>query len=243
MFVIGYRLQIKRDNDMKNKSYKLLISEYQEKYGDIPIEQTAILEYLDKTLKLTDKDYKKIDEDEEKVKNIPWDELEIILPIIPKPSPRPRYSSASGSFYVTGASENKKLFKYFVEEKYGIIYTNTHFSVTTYIPTPLSQMTKTEVIRAERGTISAMSNPDWDNLGKTYSDMIQQILILNDNIITKGYVEKYYSVKPRVVINIKYQQGFDSKFNKRRMLNSTNYKKYIEMGNIIELYTERNDIF
>jgi hypothetical protein len=73
--------------------------------------------------------------------------------------------------------------------------------------------------------------------------MIQQILLLNDNVITKGSVEKYYSVKPRVVINIKYQKGFDSKFNKKKMTKSTNYKKYLELGNIIELYTERNDVF
>ena len=86
---------------MKNKSYKLLLSEYQEKYGNIPLEKDDILDYLDKTLKLTEKDYIKIQEEEEKVANIPWEELQIILPIIPKPSPRPRYSSKMGSFYVT----------------------------------------------------------------------------------------------------------------------------------------------
>ena len=104
-------------------------------------------------------------------------------------------------------------------------------------------MTKVEILRAEMGNLSAMSNPDWDNLGKTYSDMIQQILLMNDNIITKGNVEKFYSVKPRVVISIKYQIGFDSKFNKRRILNSTNFKKAIEIGNIIEVYTEGDDLF
>jgi len=228
---------------MKNKSYKVLLSEYQDKYGNIPIDKDDILEYLDKSLKLTQKDYDKIKHEEDMVADIPWEELEIILPIIPKPSPRPRYSGFTKSFYVTGASENKKLFKHYVEDIYNIIYTTTHFRVTTYLPTPVSQMNRIEIVRAERGSIAPMSNPDWDNLGKTYSDMIQQILLLNDNVITKGVVEKYYSIKPRVVINIRYQQGFDSKFNKRRMIKSTNYQKYIELGNAIELYTERNDVF
>lgn len=228
---------------MKNKSYKLMIKEYQEKYGDIPLEQNKIISYLYDKLKFTKKDFEKLNEEINHVNNLEWRELDIILPIIPKPSPRPRYSGFTKSFYVTGASENKKLLTYYIENIYSIIYTQTYFHVTTYLPTPTSSMSKVEIVRAEMGNLSAMSNPDWDNLGKTYSDMVQQILLMNDNIITKGNVEKYYSIKPRVVINIKYQVGFDSKFNKRRIINSTNFKKAIEVGNIIEAYTEGDDLF
>ena len=73
--------------------------------------------------------------------------------------------------------------------------------------------------------------------------MVQKILILNDNIISAGHVYKHYSVKPRVVIDIKYQRGFDSRFNKRRVLNSTNFKQAIEVGNVIEVYTEGNGLW
>ena len=73
--------------------------------------------------------------------------------------------------------------------------------------------------------------------------MIQDILIMNDNIITKGLVEKHYSVKPRVEIEIKYQEGFDSKFNKRRIQSSKAYNKAVEAGRIIEVYQERNDLW
>lgn len=221
---------------MKSKSYKIQIAEYREKYGMIPSEQSDILKYLESQLRLTEKDYKRIEEEDKYVEGIPWDTLKIILPIIPKPSPRPRYSSATGSFYVTGAAENKKLFKYYIEDMYRIIYTQTYFSIKTYLPTPTSQMSRVEIYRAEKGTLRPVSNPDWDNLGKTYSDMIQRILILNDNIISKGFVEKFYSVKPRVEIEIKYQKGYDSKFNKRRTENSKSYKEAIEIGNIIECY-------
>lgn len=228
---------------MKSKPYKRQIEEYNEKYGKIPIESNEILKYLEKELRLTDKDFDKIREVDEYVESIPWNTLRIILPIIPKPSPRPRYSRVSGQFYVTGAAENKKLFKYYIEEVYQIIYTQTHFSLVTYLPTPISSMNRQEIYRAENKTILPISNPDWDNLGKTYSDMIQNILILNDNIITKGLCEKYYSVKPRVEIEIKYQMGFDSKFNKRRTQSSKSFKEAIETGNIIELYTEGSDIW
>jgi hypothetical protein len=67
----------------------------------------------------------------------------------------------------------------------------------------------------------------WDNLGKTYSDMIQDILLLNDNIVNPGKVEKYFSLKPRVEIYIKYQDGFDSNFNRKKITNSTQYVNMI----------------
>lgn len=148
------------------KSYKAMIQEYTDKYGDIPLNHDEILLYLHEKMNITEKDMMIIEEEERQVSNIPWDELQIILPIIPKPSPRPRHSSITGSFYVTGASENKKLFKYYIENIYNIIYTQTHFNVVTYLPTPVSQMSRRDILRAERGSICTMSNPDWDKLSR-----------------------------------------------------------------------------
>jgi Holliday junction resolvase RusA-like endonuclease len=227
---------------MKKKTYKQQIEEYKERFGLIPDDPDKILSYLEETLHLTESDFKKIEEENAYAAGIPWESLKIVLPIIPKPSPRPRLG-ANSHFYVTGAAENKKLFKYYIEEVYRIIYTQTYFSLTTYMPTPISSMNRREVYRAEMKSITPTSNPDWDNLGKTYSDMIQSILILNDNIISKGNVEKFYSVKPRVEINIKYQLGYDSRYNKRRIQSSKAYKEAIETGHIIEIYTEGSDIW
>lgn len=227
---------------MKNKSYIRQIEEYKEKYGLIPEDPEEILSYLKDELKLTDKDFEKIDKMESYVKSIPWNTLKIILPIIPKGTPRPR-QGRSGVFYVTGARENKKLCRYYIENKHNIIYTQTHFSVTTYIPTPIKSMNRYEIYRAEIKSLAPISYPDWDNLGKTYSDMIQDILILNDNIISKGLVEKFYSIKPRVEINISYQQGYDSKFNKRRIQSSKAYKEAVEVGHIIEVYEGKDDLW
>ena len=225
---------------MKNRTCEGQLASYNEKYGNIPLDTDDILEYLKTTLRLTEKEFLKIQKDNEHVNQIPWNTLRIILPIVPNPSPRPRYSSKTGSFYVMGASENKKLLKKFIQEKYEIVYTQTYFSVKTFIPTPVSSMSRVEIYRAELQSLIPISNPDWDNLGKTYSDMVQKILITNDNIISKGLVEKFYSVKPRVEIMIKYQKGFDSRFNERRILNSKGFIDALEMGNIIEVYTEED---
>lgn len=225
---------------MKDRTCDGQLASYNEKYGNIPLEKDDILEYLKDALQLKEKDFAKIRQDNEHAAQIPWYNLRIILPIVPNPSPRPRYSSKTGSFYVMGASENKKILKKFLTEKYDIIYTQTYFSVKTFIPTPMSSMSRTEIYRAEMQELIPTTNPDWDNLGKTYSDMVQKILITNDNIISKGLVEKFYSVKPRVDITIKYQKGFDSRYNERRTLKSKSFVDAIEMGHIIEVYTEED---
>lgn len=227
---------------MKNKSYKKQIEEYTATYGNIPDDPEEILSYLRKELKLTEKDFEKIDQMEEYVNSIPWNTLKVILPIIPRGCPRPK-QGRNGIFYVTGAKENKKLCRYYIEDKYNIIYTQTHFSVSTYMPTPLKSMNRYEIYRAEKKTLVPTSYPDWDNLGKTYSDMIQDILILNDNIISKGFVAKFYSVKPRVEIDIRYQEGFDSRFNKRRIQASKAYNDAIEAGHIIEIFEREDDLW
>jgi len=115
-----------------------------------------------------------------------------------------------------------------VAEEIGIICTRTRLVLTTYQPTPTKLMTANEVYLAELGYTKPMQNPDWDNLGKTYCDMIQGRLLLNDNIVTTGLVSKYWSIKPRIEILLEYQLGFDCKYNKNRMVKSTSFRKYVE---------------
>ena len=79
-------------------------------------------------------------------------------------------------------------------------------------------MTKSEQILAEMGLIRPISKPDWDNLGKSYSDMIQGVLIQDDSLIIEGVSRKFYSAKPRVEITIEYLKDFDSKFNENKII-------------------------
>lgn len=65
--------------------------------------------------------------------------------------------------------------------------------------------------------------------------MIQGILLLNDNIINFGGVRKFFSVKPRVKIYLRYQEGFDSKYNEKKITKSTAYLNALEMD-LIEEY-------
>jgi len=54
--------------------------------------------------------------------------------------------------------------------------------------------------------------------------MIQGHLLLNDNIVTLGMLEKFYSVKPRLRIEIRYQSDFDSRYNEKRLTNTKTFK-------------------
>lgn len=140
----------------KSKTVKALRQEYQDKYGDIPIEPDEILNYLKDNIKI---DMDKVNEEECRIDLIPWQELDIIIPVVPKPTPRPRNNFKTGHFYVEGAAINKKLLKEYID-KYNIIYTQTEFHVETYQPTPLSVMKKHEIYLAEKGKIRPLQNPD-----------------------------------------------------------------------------------
>lgn len=141
---------------MKNKSVKAQREEYEMKYGSIPMDHHEILHFLRNNMKL---DMNKINEECKRIDNIPWRELDIIIPVVPKPSPRPRYSFKTEHFYVMGAATNKKLLQSFID-KYSIIYTQTIFSIETYQPTPLSSMTKHEIYLAELKKIRPVQDPD-----------------------------------------------------------------------------------
>ncbi len=110
-------------------------------------------------------------------------------------------------------------------ESNGLICTRVEITIEAYLPTPIKSMTATEVILAEKGLIRPISTPDFDNIAKTYTDALQDILLFNDNIINPGHIEKFYSIKPRLKIKIKYQTDFDSQYNRRKTLNGTKYKK------------------
>lgn len=199
--------------------------EYRQKYSWLPTEQDELLQYLEDNLRL---DMNKIAQEEERIKSIPWEEIEIRASIVPKGTPRPRTSSVTGRFYVKGAKKTHKYFERIIQEK-KIICTRVEYTLTIYIPTP-SSMTNTEKYLAEKGVIWPTNTPDWDNIAKTYTDCLQGVLLLNDNIVNPGHVYRYWSIRPRIVINLRYQTQFESNYHRRKAENSVAYKQYEDSG-------------
>lgn len=199
----------------KHKSVKEMMNEYDEKYGSIPLFKDEILEYLQKTYKKID--LKGIDAMVEEIDSIPWETENYIIPVIPKPAARPRYSFETRHFYVPGASSNKTIMKEILGISDNIILARVAIILKTYQPTPCYKMNQNEIYLAELGKIRPLIDPDFDNFTKAYMDAIQGVLIADDNIITDAQIHKYFSVKPRVELELSYQTRPDSRYNEKTL--------------------------
>ena len=193
-----------------------MIEDYNSEYGDISDNKDERESYLLSVIKPSY--MKKIEESVKSILGIKWKCIDITLYLVPKATPRPR-ATKFGVFYVSGAKDNKAFFHALMEDKtYEYITTPCKFICDCYIPTP-SSFSKIDKYLCEKGLIRPVSKPDWDNLGKTYSDMIQGILLMDDSLIIEGISRKFYSIKPRIEIRIEYMESFDSKVNEKRILN------------------------
>ena len=211
---------------MKKKNLDLYLSKYDAISTD---KLVRIQQYLD-SHHYSSKDINKIQKEIERISNIPTYKIKMIFYVIPEATPRPRLNFLHGNFYVSNASDNNNFFKLTVnsvEELRSLLVTTAcQLCVNMYFPIP-SGMNKVDIILAELGMINPICKPDWDNLGKTYSDMIQKWLLLDDNLVTIGRCDKHWSLKPRVEIELAYQQTHDCIFNKRRVTNSKFYQEAI----------------
>ena len=194
-------------------------------YTDVPNKNDERIDYLLNLLHFSQKELSLISSLYNKLINIKYTTYKFILYIEPEATPRPRYSKRFHTFYVAGSKDNGKFFKEIMKilNDLPVIITPTKINIETYLPMP-KNMTRIEKYFAELKLISAIGNPDWDNLAKTYCDMIQHGLLLNDNLIFSGKCEKYYSIKPRVEITISFADDFDCKYNKNKIEKSKSYK-------------------
>ena len=198
---------------------------YQEEYGNVSKDHLdRIYEFLDG---VKDKQLESIRSDIENNLNTQWKTISFIFYFIPKATPRARLSGFGKHFYVADAMNNRKLMEKFVKEElsdFNVITTACKFYCDCYFPIPKT-MNKSEKLRAELKLVNNLTKPDWDNLGKTYSDMIQNTIIMDDSLIIEGRVRKYYSSKPRIELTIEYADRYDSKYN---MKNITRRKQYLD---------------
>lgn len=202
--------------------------EYHKKYGEVPKDYIDRMIYVMKSGGFKDKDISKLQKRMKELLNMPTEEVRFVIDMMPKATPRPR-ASRGGHFYVLGAGKNSSFFKTYLEKNFpeqGIISTPCKFYVDLFMPIPstFSQMNK---ILAELKLIKVVVRPDWDNLGKTYSDMVQKHLLVEDCTIYDARVRKFYSSKPRIEINIQYDTHYDSPYNKKKIESWNVYDKDI----------------
>ena len=204
-----------------------LEKEYNREYGNIPNDVEGQILYIKNNFKVNTE---KLADEIKRITNIKWNAVYFSLPIIPFPSQRPRLGGG-GHFYVKGAKDHHSAIKSIINERH-IIFTLVKLDVRIYQPIPCKSMSGNEIMLAQLGLIRPISGGDWDNFAKTYCDAIQKHVIINDNIIVKGSCEKFYSIKPRVELDLFYQDEFDSNFNRKKITHSKLYQEYEKEGNL-----------
>lgn len=214
------------------------IRNYYENYKDVPKDYVKRLKALVDSLSLKDKDMEQIKNKIHVAQLNKWKKLDLVIFLVPKACPRPRFSKKTKRFYVFDAMDNSKLFKEFIDslnENLGIIATSTKINIDAYMPTP-NDMNRQDKVLAELKLIRPISAPDYDNITKTYCDMIQKHLLLNDSLVVEGRTRKFYSTKPRVELSISYLEKHDSAYNKRKVESWKYFKDLKNKPNIESIF-------
>lgn len=200
--------------------------EYLDKYGSISKDYMERFSDLLQELRIKNKDLVKLRDAIPALLDKKWNKVDFIFYMVPKSTPRPRSNFNTKVFYVKNAADNSSLFNEFIEscdDMQFSICTPTRFYVEIFLPTP-SNMSRIEKICAELKLLFHISKPDFDNLAKTYSDMIQGRFLIDDSLIVDGRIRKFYSVKPRIEIHMEFMDKFDCKYNKKKVESWSSYQ-------------------
>lgn len=205
----------------KNRNQKH--NEYTNKFGNIPVDYRERLEWLYDKLNISDELALRIlHKRDNMMKELFFYDTMIILFEIPEGSPRPRFRIVNRKnlsnmalsnpnfvhvYSLTGKEDNMFMKRLMTQEDFtaldSMICTPCTVDIYAFLKTP-SYYNKEDTILAEIGLHRPISKPDWDNLGKKYSDMFNSNVWLDDAFVIDGSVHKYYSVLPRIEIKIRY---------------------------------------
>ena len=210
----------------KRRNTKERIAEYHSLYDHIPKDYMERLAYLHNECNFTKEDLNYLFDKVDELAEVEWNSVTYIFYMDPKASPRPRLNPNTYSFYVEGAKFNKEIFDEFKENHSDmevVISTPCVLETKVYMKTPNS-MSPREKLAAELELIHHINKPDWDNLGKSYSDMVQNTLVSDDSIVSRGEVQKFYSILPRIEVTVHFMKKYDCKYNKRTIENRKSFK-------------------
>lgn len=229
---------------MKRKTRKMKAEEYEKKYSGIPIDYKERLEWLYNNLKITESQaYDILLQRDLMLNSLQYYDTLIMLFEVPEGSPRPRFRIVNRAnlsnmaisnpnfvhvYSLTGKEDNMFMKRLMEKEDFNaldsMICTPCNIDICAYFKTP-SYFNKSETILAEIGLERPISKPDWDNLGKKYSDMFNANVWLDDTLVIDGSIHRYYSVLPRVEIRVRYLNMVYNNHQYRSIINRSDYKE------------------
>lgn len=223
---------------MKIKSRDEKMREYNERY---PIRISDIDSLLESTLR----DYVDKQKNPEKViqkarnkalaiiNKREYESIHILMYEYPFKTDRPR--SFNGHTWSPNAAEHKAYFEKAlkkINKTIKMINTPGEIEIEAYLEMP-STVPPDEVILFECKLLKPVDKPDYDNIGKCYTDMFTWILTTDDDIFWRGEIRKYYSLIPRVHITIRYLKKHESDYIYKKLKSRKTIKQGIASGQIV----------
>lgn len=220
---------------MKIKSRKQRLREYNEKYPDRSLDLESHLRqyFMDRHWdieKASKKAKKKIETILEKRE---YERVHMIFFEYPMKTDRPR--TFLGHTYSPNAAENHKYFEKAIQQTvktFYLINTPATITIDAYLEMPTTVKPE-EVILFESKVLDIIDTPDYDNIGKCYTDMLKNILISDDDLFHIGTVRKFYSVMPRVEVTIEYIKSHESDYIYKKIKSRKAVKESIRKGALI----------
>ena len=213
---------------MKIKTRREREKEYKSQYGNISNDKFERLKDAlgDKfNVRLLVSAIERVDEVMHKIK---YNKICITFYEEPIQSHRPRTKGKyQMGVYVPNAKANHDAIEKFIndlKETISIIATPMQLVLKAYYPMP-KNIKPVEVILYETEHDYAIGKPDFDNVLKAYSDMLLTNLILDDDIVSSCRFDKYFSLKPRVELEIIYTNGYSSEYTYKTIKSRKTFKR------------------
>lgn len=218
---------------------------YEEKYSHIPRDYNERLAWMYDHYKITPaKEEEILRARTTMINSLYYTDFNIVLYEEPEGAPRPRFrlvnkgnlasmAMANADFIhvysPTGAQDNRFMRRLVTESDFEALHNNLICTPCTidyycYIKTP-TVFNKVDVFLSEIGLIRPIKKPDWDNLGKKYCDMYNGNVWIDDILTIDGAVHKYYSVLPRVEINLRFMNQVYNKYQYDMITRRNDYKE------------------
>ena len=228
------------------KSHKEKFIEYNKKYSHIPRGYVERLEYLYNKLGIDDNKSDEILAARERyISSTYFETIRMVIYEVPEYTPRPRArlinrkgvlnSVGTNSFIqvysITGRA-NKEYMKMFRQENLSyldqLLCTPCDIEYRAYFPTP-SYYNKTQIFLAEIGVDRPLIKPDFDNIEKSYGDAFTGNIWIDDIVVVDATIRKYYSILPRMEIDLKYSNQLCNQHQYKAMIRRKDYTEEMDI--------------
>lgn len=228
---------------MKSRKQKMI--EYDQIYGNIPKDYKERLAYLYDILNINENKTQEIlNAIDLYIDSTYFETIRMVLYELPEHTPRPRArlitkngvlnSVGTNSFiqvYSITGRDNKAYMKMYTQQNLPyleqLLCTPCDIEYRVYFPTP-KYYNKTQTFLAEIGLDRPINKPDFDNIEKSYSDAFTGNIWIDDIVVVDATFKKYYSILPRVEIDLKYSN---------QLYNNHQYKSMIRRKDFTEKMT------